>query len=427
MTNQMLVDEQSSSVPNGVYITNSLFTRFKNEADLQPSENAPYPLAIPTHVHEFVHYLHNISTTAGIRAIFFSHAAVFMAAQFLIGTNHDVHTSSEDSDQSSDINYIINNLNFIYGEFKEDVLQFIDVQDGWKFSNLQTYKPKNIQNGLAYQIMVAGKIGKFVTAGILRIGLNFITEGVAYEVEREIWREKGVLPNQVDARTPPFPYLAYEPLVNYLSGRSTTPRERIEIGNAALMNNSPSKGLVDACLALRKNTSTFESYYRREIDSFTDFVDNDFQSLVNHIKFFYQNTDKLLRPFIHYVSIVESAARKRIACANLELLFLGCNISVDQFLSRAAYIAEHCIIQEKLDKSTVIDVIGHSNSLAVSEGDEISWFYVLCSAIHFVQQHLTKDGRIIETSKIKEKKCPFEGGCDVERLEGYPESCRKFP
>lgn len=422
MTNQMVVDAQSSSASSGIYITNCLFKRFKSEADLHPIDGEPCPLAIPTHAHEFVHYLHNISTTSGVRATLLGNIVVSLAAQFLIEPGCGVTVSGKNSSQSDNIQYFIGELNFIYGDVKEECGPSGSEGIGWSFSELRRHSFNKLN---FYEIVVLHNIKGCIKKFSLKIGLNFITEGVAYEVEREIWLEKGVSRDAVDARTPPFPYLAYEPLVNFLTGRLTTPLERIKIGNAALLHISPSQGFVDACKALGENQETFDCYSLNVADRFRSFIENDFLKLVDELKKFYKNTDKLLPAFCRYVSIIKNASSKRIVDANIELKLLGVNISPEIFLNISSSIAQHCIFQEKQDNSVQIDVVCNvSDELS---DDELKWFNVLCAAIHFVQQHLTKSGDILETDRLQEKQCPFTGGCEVERSEGNPESCRKSP
>lgn len=124
------IDDQLYSASVGIYSTNSLFSRFKSEADLRIDENDAYPGALPTHVHEFVHYLHNISTTSGIKLIILTHGAVFIASQYLLGYEHEINVSSKDSEQNNDVKYFIDRLNYIYGEFKEAPYEYLQNSNG---------------------------------------------------------------------------------------------------------------------------------------------------------------------------------------------------------------------------------------------------------------------------------------------------------
>ncbi|MPM57773.1 hypothetical protein SDC9_104596 [bioreactor metagenome] len=423
---KMIIDEQLSSAAAAIYSTNSLFARFKIEADLDPEDGNPYPLALPTHVHEFVHYLHNISTAAGVQIIFLMHTLVFMGAQYLIEHGRGVGRSSKESDQKGDFKFFIDRLNFIFGDF-ERLDQDVNNKQGWKFSNLRSYEDKCPAGLFAYQVDVFGKVNNESVNGILRIGLNFLTEGVAYEVERELWRKREIDVSLIDAQTPIFPYLAYQPLVNYLVGRETTPMERIEIGDVALLRSSPSQGFVEACLALRKGRTQFDNHLKNRVDGFKRYIENDFDSEVGLLREFYSATDRLLKPFMNYMSVVKSAALKRVDYPILEELFTKEKIDEEKFFAITSSIAEHCVIQEKYSGSVTIDLVGHPSGMTSFPNDDIQWFYILCSAIHFVQQHLTSDGAIAETDKLREKSCPFSGGCEVEKGENYPVICRKYP
>jgi hypothetical protein len=72
--------------------------------------------------------------------------------------------------------------------------------------------------------------------GTVQIGHDLISEGVAYEVEREIRfanRTNSVL--DADTGTPLYPYIAYQQIVDHFMGRPTTAQERIDVGVCALM------------------------------------------------------------------------------------------------------------------------------------------------------------------------------------------------
>jgi hypothetical protein len=61
-------------------------------------------------------------------------------------------------------------------------------------------------------------------------GLKFITEGIAYEIERDIKMRWGISATEVDLSTPAYPYLMYGPLLEYLAGTKLSSKERIAIG-----------------------------------------------------------------------------------------------------------------------------------------------------------------------------------------------------
>ncbi|MDP3423383.1 MAG: hypothetical protein Q8S32_06445 [Burkholderiaceae bacterium] len=427
---KLSIDDQLYSASIGIYCTNSLFTRFASIADLSATEDDPYPCALPTHIHEYVHYLHNISTKAGVRLIYLTHCAIFLASHFLIKGENGIDVQSEDSGWSEDFRFFINNLNYIYGEFNEIEFDPSTKSSHWKFSNLSTYTPIIETPFFSYQVTVSENFSKKRT-GVLRIGLTFITEGVAYEVEREVWKDNGCLSNDIDKATPTFPYLAYEHLVNYIVGRQTTAIERIKIGNAALMHESPSQGFVDACLALKKGVHILGEYHAKMIKELQDFSNAKINEMFDELEKFYSRTDKLLAPFQHYASIIKSTVKKRISHPDIESIFIHKNateknITPSCFLGLSSNVAEHCIIQEKSNSKATIDIIGDRTSLAASTIDP-TWFYVLCSAIHFIQHHFKTDGTVEKTSNLREKKCPFSGACEAEASYNNPDVCKRFP
>ncbi len=50
----------------GTYRPHSLFIRIRSIADLEPGSDEPMDCAVPVHAHEYVHFLHNVSTICGV-------------------------------------------------------------------------------------------------------------------------------------------------------------------------------------------------------------------------------------------------------------------------------------------------------------------------------------------------------------------------
>ena len=420
--------EQLSSTAIGLYTKNTLFIRMSSEADLNPGDGIePFPGALPAHVHEFVHYLHNISTTSGIRVIMLTHVMVFMAAQYLIKVGDGVGQSGKSSIQGDDFKFFIDNISYLYGDHNDIQDDGRIRSDGWSFSDLKSYRADCFPEFFSYKINMFGNFSGVRINKSLRIGFNFITEGVAYEVEREMSRELEQDLIQIERLTPKFPYLAYEPLVNYLVGRKTTPLERIRIGNAALMHISPSMGFVDACVALRKSEYLFDGLFKKYIDGFADYIKKEFHPMLVHLMDFYKNTDRLSKSYKNYMSLIVETSRKRLANQFLEESFLGQGVNYKNFTKKASSVAEFCIMQEKSNGSAGLVMHGHSQGLASVPEEDTTWFYVLCAAIHFVQLHLTMSGEVMKTAQLEPKMCLFSGACQVELNEGNPSVCKTRP
>ncbi|UCV01012.1 hypothetical protein [Acidovorax radicis] len=421
-------DDQFSSATLGVYSTNSFFTRFKSAADLSPADGDPYPSAVPTHVHEFIHYLHNISTVAGVRAAVLVNTAVFMATQYLMTESELIEKSSQETLQSKDVEFFLKHLNLIFGSFEKiEDCRDESIEDHWEISNLQSYDQNCFAHLFAYQLNIKGVIKKRAVHGVLKIGLNFITEGIAYEVEREVWQKNGIASGIIDDATPIFPYLTYEPVVNYIVGRKTNQSERMKVGSAALMHYSPSQGFIEACLALRKGGDSFDKYFKNSIKALKFYMDNAFEEEVDILREFYAHTDKLGEPFESYLMRIKSASQMRSTFPLVEEIFLQDSLTPSRFLEISSALAERLIIQEKADGTAITDYHGNQNGLASLPDEKITWFIVLCSAIHFVKQHFTADGGISKTKDLKNAICPFSGACYVEFSEGNPDVCKKTP
>lgn len=427
-----LIDDQLFATL-GTYSKNSFFIRFNSDADLQPD---PSPCAFPTHAHEFVHYFHNISTTSGIMMIFLNHGLIGMATNFLIKDREGIAISSNDCSANGDISYFVKNIGLINGKFKPDDSVGVG-GNGWNVSDKKVYKIKNNERYFSVKISHPSNEKDKNVNGILYIGLDFITEGVAYEIERILSLKRNkIFPSELDKRTPAYPYLTYEPVVNYLVGRSTTPEERIIIGNAALMHLSPSQGLVEACDNLSAGgILLLKEYLDKLVDAFSLQVNKIIEEDFSHIQSFWDRTDKLGKPFERYLSIISRASKMRVKYPLFEYCFLSDDLTAENFLRGTTIFAESFVIQEKSSKTATL--INHTSHPDTNTDADMSWFYVMCSAIHFIQQHITlsfneenglvEGGKIEKTECLKNVMCPFSGACEVEKSRNYPQECKISP
>jgi hypothetical protein len=423
--------EQFSHQKLGGFNPNSLFTRTVESADLLPLNRKPWDAALPVHIHEYVHFLHNISTPSGIVFLFNGFNFFF---EFMKGTDRrgifDPNGFSPESSESfvkiysllqgglvgikppSDVK--INRWNFGEPDVQEVPLTIFGHQ-------FDTFSKTRIE---VEAISSYGGSYEFA----LDVGINFITEGVAYEIDREVRRKIGAWKNQdLDEHTPSYPYLIYQPLIDNLVGRKTSLYERLILGTCALIDISPGKGLLRACEMLKACKTTvsrgfFEYILRlnRGLHGFRD--DLKYEVMPNMLRNF-QGSKSLQGGLKEYLKFISISLDKRCATPLMELEFIHVT-SHEIFFRKIARLVPQWLCQEKLDGKAEISLIG--DPVMVGAIDEAA-LSALQSAFHYVQLHLKSDGTVIGTSEIPSIQCPFLGSCPERSRANDPGACSTKP
>ena len=192
----------------GSYSPNCLYTRISSLFDLQPATSAVLHDAVAVHVHEYVHFLHNVSTCAGLHLLI---ADLWLLRSLPHATNEHGHFAGSE-------------------RLTEEQQSWVRAATSWRDALLGAVK------GLADS-------ARFT----IDLGYNFISEGIAYEAEREVRRFSSSRQSDLDHGVLPYPYLIYGALIDALVGRKSTPQERIDLGVFALLTTSPGASLIALC------------------------------------------------------------------------------------------------------------------------------------------------------------------------------------
>lgn len=421
--------EQFSHQKAGGFNPNSLFTRAVESADLLPSSRKPWDAALPVHIHEYIHYLHNISTPSGVVFLFngFNFFFEFMRGTDRNGAYEPINHSHENTESILKVYSLLQGgvvgerpasdskiklWKFGVPEVHGVPLRIFDHQFD-TFSKTQVNVEAISYYGTSYEFS-------------LEIGINFITEGVAYEVDREVRRKVGVWDN-LDEHTPPYPYLMFQHLVDFLVGRKTSLYERIILGVCALLEISPGTGLLRACEMLKRYRATsskgFCNYVLKlklGLDGFRE--DLKYKVMPNMIHNF-RGSSSLQGGVREYLEFVSLSFEKRCAAPLMELCFIHID-SPNLFFRKIAELVPQWIYQEKSGGEAEINLVGDPSVVNAVDESALS---VLQSAFHYVQLHLRADGTLRKTSDMPSVKCPFMGACKAQLQAKNPKTCAQAP
>ncbi|WP_248747418.1 hypothetical protein, partial [Pseudomonas sp. MWU12-2037] len=425
----------------GTYRVHSLFTKITCDGDLEPEFGDPFPGAVALHAHEYTHYLHNLSTLAGLQSM---QACFLLMVPFIRHTNElGFFTAPENHELDDTVAFAFKMMNdargSIEGRPREKGFEWPKITE-WVFSELQ---PEQIDVSHASENL--GALGTYYSAAeaktqngesiefTLRPGLDFISEGVAYEVEREQRRLAGGAEHQLDVETPSFPYLAYRPFIEHLIGRSTTPAERILIGNLSLLIGNPSTALWHLSNAIKQDEARGDNspleFKKVEKYILNEFRRQSFGTEQFHTVLLHQITEgssELSRGMEIYTKLIDKALTLRGDFPSIELVFLKEKLTGEEFKRTIANMLEHLVLQEKAGQEATLQWIGAPGSIVSLADSEFEKLTVLQSSIHYLQQHFTTSG-LANTAELKETACPFYGACPIEREYGNPPDCQSKP
>lgn len=425
----------------GTYRVHSLFTKITCDGDLDPEYGDPFPIAVALHAHEYTHYLHNLSTLTGLQSL---QACFLLMVPFIKGTDDlGFFTVPKEHESNDDVSFAFKMMNdargSIEGSPKETGFAWPKISE-WSFSELQpeetsfVHSAEHLGTLKSYSSSVEAKTEKGESIKFtLRPGLDFISEGVAYEVEREQRRLSTEFKHDLDANTPSFPYLAYRPFIEFLVGRKTTSDELILIGNLSLLIGSPSTALWYICNALKKDHARGD-ISKSEFKKVYDFILEEFKkrnigeeqsqtSLLHHIT---QGSGILARGAVIYSKLINKALKLRHKFPSIELELSKNKLTGEEFRKTTANILEHLVFQEKAGQEATLQWIGAPGSIVSLSDSAFETLTVLQTSIHYLQHHFTGNG-LANTAQLRDIACPFYGACPIEKEYGKPANCRSKP
>ncbi|MNJ46653.1 hypothetical protein D3C77_417880 [compost metagenome] len=263
-------------------------------------------------------------------------------------------------------------------------------------------------------------------------GLDFISEGIAYEVERDILKNSGKSEVAVDLGTPSFPYLAYGPLLESIAGKEIPSDQRLLLGAMALLTRVPSAALNNLCELYRYGEGTaawqlFEHMVKNIIQGFKGYADYVATSIIPMFYNILDKSDILVAGMQVYERLITKGLDTRNRNPFLEDAFLKNKMDVVGFNKVAAKYLERMVFQEKPFGSAEISWIGEPGSVVSMPQHMHDAFAALQSCIHYVQQHFASEELKVSRRPLGQVKCPYSGACAVEVDRGRPQACRSAP
>jgi hypothetical protein len=428
--------ELLSGSGKGEYTPHCFFIRTSIDADLAPPMGAPSLDALATYAHEYVHMLHNVSTFTGLQLLV---ANLWILRSLPHATDADGHFRGQDFLNESQKHLVRLSCEWTYALLGS--IRWRPGPDGphavsrWNFIHTAS-RSLQLEAPLDHVIDLVCVQGDAVQADgtthdfSIDVGYDFISEGVAYEVDREIRRCKIASEDRLDAGIPPYPYLAFARLLNYWVGRETTPKERIDLGVYALLSTSPARTLLELCRRLGAQPHPDPSGHVpyvvavEVINAFRlhalDFFDRSILPEVSGLA----RSPGVVAAVRQLCDLFSAALHLRIATPVLEHCLAG-SYNKHAFLACVASLVDCCVIQSKAS-GIFGGVSWIGPGLLARDQNSVENLVRLQAAIHFAQRHMGHSG-LAATRQLRSHQCPFSGNCQTQYDDNYPTDCDSQP
>ena len=423
MTNSPEFDN-SNGFAAGIYRQNAFYIRMTSLFDLEPPESDPLPIAVAMHAHEYVHFLHNASTTAG-QAYLLSNLMLLRAmAGGCDDQGHFLGSDDMAEDGRDFLSYTANMMRAQLGSTSANSLEVFSDIARWEYGDPRIDKVNEIPFTMAI-FSAEDKQGKSKNQEIM-IGLSFITEGIAYEIDREMRRLSGIQEADLDAHTSIFPYRAYREAVRCWSGQDLQAHELIAIGVTALAHQFSGFWLVEICKTLKAMGTPLNEVLEKAIASCRNGSEHTLAALREQRNDLSKG-DVIWTAMGEYMKLAEAGAELRHNHLSPEFAFINAPLTPEDFRGRVGAMLDCLVIQEK--PNDVLDMFWIGPGIIADTERAASCLGALQSALHFNQLHLKVDGSVVATAALENRSisCPFAGGCETERNDKYPSACKSAP
>lgn len=431
----------------GLYETHRFCLRLSPDVSLLDAAGAPKTTlerdVLVVLVHEYFHYLHNLSTPSGFCAF-----QIFQ--QLLVALSHAMKDDGtcEPAGVPAELNDRV-----------RESLAALAVLEGRKALPLHPSPAVGlgvvdvvlgvveVRGVKVHQADVKWRIERRDGTReevVLAAGAHFIEEGVAYLVEEFVQQGRVTFDESGATPTPQYPYKAYRVLVSALAP-SASPLTAVHLGILALCTNRPGASLVHALRAyerLRQSGVSDDIACRTVRDSMSEIVKSIVQRIcsteLGEIATMHLERGIVGDGHAHVLDDFRGLLTKRAGDLWFDVEWCREDGSVDL-----------AVLSQLLLTTTPCDVIQEGFGLAEQPGrDALLTFKsggvarddggVLPSAVHsglramqaqfdFLLAHLSPTHGIVATRVPSPRRCPFFSSCTLEMRKTEPDVCRDEP
>ncbi len=415
----------------GIYYKNALLLKLGTMIRLIETGNTITFCSSQDHatfMHEYSHYLTNISTVAGIGEILYLHELLMLFAETLTQLGESKGESSlaiADQNLSRQIIQLISDLR---GSEEPIDLAYESNLDFYRIVGVQKKKLTHSLNGAQLsltrvELTIRGDCPSGIIDTHFLFGSTAIDEGLAYEFDQAIGGNT----------SPVFPYQVLRMLIEYYV-KEVSSLEVCALASIALLSSDPAGTLITLLECYQSLDKT-----GREMEAL--------KSLWNSVKGIFSDSamrairdefNALHDRIVGHGTMPYTIEFLRILCeGTLARRIEGCIPLLDLEIPLLSHRQEDLIhlLQQNCPCNAILKVNGQPKWMRFADyrlpigGREFqasTLLAVLQCQVHYLEAHQI-NGRFVPSSIVPPTGCPFESVCQNERRANFAEICEQHP
>lgn len=434
--------------PNRFLVTLGDGTPFFNINDKgEVSSNQDDYLAV--YIHEYWHYLQNITTIAGVAMFFLMQELAALFSRTLEESpsgeiNSKGSTGFDPADQESFDN-VVSMFNAMNGKMKPAGLRAEPIKD-WAIQDMKkeeieiTWRGKKlIRHQLVLKFTINYSDGDTDTSAQLQVGAGSIQESIAYLVERHLGSKDSSLKI---ATSQPFPYTVLDKIIEHVVGSSSEPLDIIaSIGTLSLMSNNPAAALydfvVDYGVHRRSGTGPLASLNKvlqQSIPSIRESLNTVLAGDLFSIETMHIGRGLVEKGARYIVSVIRKAMQRRLENPLFDLDFSTKNTPKQVIKSVNKLLRDFppCDVLQEMPgnvHAVMRDFLGTSHPIPMQNDFRISdGIRALQSQQHFMLKHLRTKGFVPTNHAVgSDSRCPYYTVCNLHLRHNSSSICDSAP
>lgn len=423
--------------PNHFLLTLDADTPFIRDRDNPTPDSRFFHIFI----HEYWHYLQNISTVSGFKSFAFTQHLLAPFSKTLLA-NAD-GTSAGSNALTVQERQNVRSLLDLHNDLDGDAAPTAALSNDWDVdfrvvgighsSSTRSYAAQTAPNPtIVLDVECVWSNGSRTTEKML-LGACAIDESVAFIVEEQVRQSTGA------AFEPPpvFPYRVAEKTLEFLLGRDPPPFITAALGTLALQTTHPGPGFVQLANALRAELQAGKDY-DRAIDAVQRVHRQSVLPIISvildcdlpNLEQIHQGRGLMAGALAHVGGTMRRALRRRLdhPLFDLQTVFSAGSRPAFAELQRAFPSCD--VLQERLARPGVSprDVIYSFDESGPDAAGNVPSDYTrsLQAQQDFVFAHIARDGSIATSSQCQSK-CPYFDACHLPLRAAKSSVCASTP
>lgn len=421
----------------GSYTRNHSLIRLGRDVSFWNPQNEPTLHRLAVFLHEYLHFIHNYSTVAGLYDFFVQLrlARIYCNTVDGEGKSHgEVVLSLEAQKEATSLLEWRRHLRGSVGNDQFDTLRQAKNHPPLVRIDRRSFHvsigPQTIEAHGVNAVFDVSSSGTGLTDIEVWLGSEILMEGCAIEAECLLYENAGASPDEIRNRVPAYPYLTARAVFEGLSGFSPTSWFLCRLCVLALQSTDPGDAFVQIAEACKTQApGTDEAHL---IDNFLSNSKVVFQEAVNDIL---KDSLQLEVQSFEKRGVAGKGIKRMSGWANdlfhrrlhddfFELLPVEAvpdlEAIVEMFRSLPA-----CPIVQEIGTATDSQELLYFSEIEVSL-DLAGEIGAAQSLFHLIDAHMSH-GRFSETSRASSRACPFFKACRAPLAATSPEICSRRP